>query len=62
MMSCPGKPFRNNYGMDSLISVAMRNWMSRKFNHTIPILILLGNNPIAKLSNQIMSKLKENNV
>lgn len=47
------------YGMDSLVAVEMRNWISRKFSQTIPILELLSNNSLSALSVQIVSKLKE---
>lgn len=49
----------SQYGMDSLVAVEMRNWISRKFNYTVPIFELLANNSLAKLSMQIMSNLKE---
>jgi hypothetical protein len=50
-----GKPMQE-YGMDSLVAVEMRNWISSNLGATIPILEMLGNISLRNLSAGIVGK------
>ena len=41
------------YGVDSLVAVEMRNWIFRRFEHTVPLLQLMGADSLATLSLKI---------
>jgi NAD(P)-dependent dehydrogenase (short-subunit alcohol dehydrogenase family)/acyl carrier protein len=46
----------NDYGMDSLVAVEMRNWLFKEMDITIPILELLANQSLSKLSGKLVKK------
>lgn len=48
----------NDYGMDSLVAVEMRNWLFKEMDITIPILELLANQSLSQLSGKLMKKSK----
>ena len=45
-----------DYGIDSLVAVELRNWITREMDSTIPILELLANQSILQLSAKIAQK------
>ncbi len=45
-----------DYGIDSLVAVELRNWITREMDSTIPILDLLANQSISQLSVKIAQK------
>lgn len=48
----------NEYGMDSLVAVEMRNWLFKEMDITVPILELLANQPLAHLTAKLIEKSK----
>lgn len=48
----------NDYGMDSLVAVEMRNWLFKEMDITIPILELLANQTLSQLSEKLVRKSK----
>jgi acyl carrier protein len=48
----------NDYGMDSLVAVEMRNWLFKEMDITIPILELLANQSLSQLSGKLVRKSK----
>ena len=46
----------HEYGLDSLVAVEMRNWISSSLGATVPILEMLGNTSILSLSASITRK------
>ena len=44
------------YGIDSLVAVELRNWISREMDSTIPILDLLANQSLLQLSTKVGQK------
>ena len=45
-----------DYGIDSLVAVELRNWITREIDSTVPLLELLSNQPISQLSAKIAQK------
>jgi len=50
-----GNPI-SDYGIDSLVAVEIRNWISKEMSSTIPILELLANNPLSLLAMHIAQR------
>lgn len=50
-----GNPI-SDYGIDSLVAVEIRNWISKEMNSTIPILELLANTPLSQLATKIAQR------
>lgn len=46
----------SEYGVDSLVAVELRNWISQEMESTIPILELVANTPILQLSAKIAAR------
>jgi acyl carrier protein len=46
----------NDYGMDSLVAVEMRNWLIKEMDIAIPILELLANQSLSQLSGKLVRK------
>jgi acyl carrier protein len=46
----------SDYGVDSLVAVELRNWITREMDSTVPILELLANSPMTSLSMKIASR------
>lgn len=51
----PSKPM-SDYGIDSLVAVEMRNFISKEMESTVPILELLANIPLTQLATKIASR------
>lgn len=47
-----------DYGMDSLVAVALRNWLLRELEAALPVLELMTNTPLKQLSVKIVRKSK----
>lgn len=50
-----GNPI-SDYGIDSLVAVEIRNWISKEMGSTIPILELLANSPLSQLAVKIAQR------
>jgi len=48
----------NEYGMDSLVAVEMRNWLFKEVDITVPILELLANQSLTHLTRKLVEKSK----
>lgn len=48
----------NEYGMDSLVAVEMRNWLFKEMDITVPILELLANQSLTHLMSKLVEKSK----
>lgn len=48
----------NEYGMDSLVAVEMRNWLFKEMDITVPILELLANQSLTHLTGKLIEKSK----
>lgn len=46
----------SDYGIDSLVAVEIRNWISKEMGATIPILELLANMPLSQLAMKISQR------
>jgi acyl carrier protein len=46
----------SSYGMDSLVAVEMRNWISKEMDAAVPILELMANIPLQVLASQVLSQ------
>ena len=46
----------SDYGIDSLVAVEMRNWITKEMGSTVPILELLANNSLLQLSMKIAQR------
>ena len=46
----------SDYGIDSLVAVEIRNWISKEMGSTIPILELLANSPLSQLATKIAQR------
>jgi hypothetical protein len=46
----------SDYGIDSLVAVEIRNWISKDLGSTVPILELLANNPLSQLAMKIAQR------
>lgn len=46
----------NEYGMDSLVAVEMRNWLFKEMDITVPILELLANQSLTHLTGKLIEK------
>jgi acyl carrier protein len=46
----------SDYGIDSLVAVEIRNWVSKEMGATIPILELLANMPLSQLAMKISQR------
>jgi acyl carrier protein len=46
----------SDYGIDSLVAIEIRNWISKEMDATIPILELLANMPLSQLAMKISQR------
>ena len=51
----PDRPLAE-YGMDSLVAVEMRTWISREMDAAVPVLELMANEPMRVLAGRILAK------
>ena len=48
----------SHYGLDSLVAVEMRNWISREMDASVSILEFLANQSLEKLAEKIVARSK----
>ncbi|KAJ5093639.1 polyketide synthase [Penicillium angulare] len=51
----PSKPL-SKYGVDSLMSVDLRNWIGKEFGATVAVFDIMGEEPLASIADLVVSK------